>query len=55
MGSTFWISTVDGYVVRYVNKDKRMVTIQGVRGGATLKEDQYHEISCTDLIYSTEW
>lgn len=55
MGSTFWISTVDGYVVRYVNKDKHMVTIQGVRGGATLKEDQYHEISCTDLIYSTEW
>ena len=55
VGSTFWISTVDGYVIRYVNKDKRMVTIQGVRGGATLKEDQYHEISCADLIYSTQW
>lgn len=54
-GSSFWIDTVDGYIVRYVNKDRRMVTIQGVRGGTTLKEDQYHEISCNDLIYSTKW
>lgn len=54
-GRSFWFDTVDGYIVRYVNKDRRMVTVQGVRGGTTLKEDQYHEISCSDLIYSTQW
>jgi hypothetical protein len=55
MGKSFWFETVDGYIVRYVNKDRRLVTIQGVRGGTTLGEDQYHEISCSDLIYSTRW
>lgn len=54
-GSVFWIETVDGYVVRYVNKERQMVTIQGAGGSGALKDGQMHEMSCGALISATRW
>lgn len=54
-GSVFWIGTVDGYVVRYVNKERQLVTIQGAGGSGALKDGQMHEMSCSDLISATRW
>lgn len=56
-GKSFWFDTRDSYIVRYVNKDRQMVTIQGTntRAGGALEEGQHHELSCTELINSTIW
>jgi hypothetical protein len=53
-GKVFFLDTVDSYIVRYVNAERRMVTIEGTgNGGGALKYGQMHEISCADLLWSS--
>lgn len=44
-----WLATKDGFIVRYVNKDRRMVTIEGTTGGNSLKSGETREFSCERL------
>lgn len=45
-----WLSTPDAYVVRYVNADRKTVTIEGTSGGNSLAYGQYLELSCFQLM-----
>ncbi|AGX86191.1 hypothetical protein [Candidatus Symbiobacter mobilis] len=44
-----WLATEDGFIVRYVNKDRKMVTIEGTSGGNSLKFGETREFSCSTL------
>ncbi len=46
--STF-LPTNDEFVVRYVNKQNKLVTIEGTRGGNSLKYGEMREMSCMSL------
>lgn len=49
INSDGWLATEDGFIVRYVNKDRRMVTIEGTTGGNTLDRGSIKEMSCSTL------
>lgn len=43
------LSTDDQYVVRYVNNERKMITIEGTEGGNSLNYGEYRELSCSEL------
>ncbi len=47
------LATKDRYVVRYVNADRRMVTIEGNESGNSLQYCELLEIPCIDLLERT--
>jgi hypothetical protein len=42
-------ATEDSYIVRYVNADLQMVTIEGTSGGNSMKRGEIREFSCQQL------
>ena len=45
-----FLATEDGFIVRYLNKDRKMVTIEGTGGGNSIKYGETREISCDSLL-----
>ena len=43
-------ATSDQYIIRYVNSERRRVTIEGTSGGNTMNRGEIREMSCADLL-----
>ena len=45
-----FLATKDGFIVRYINKQRKVVTIEGTTGGNSLQYGEMRELPCGTLL-----